>query len=125
MEAHRPATVLVVEDDPLVRDMMFDVLVESGFEVCEACCAGEALQVLAGYRVDAVITDVDMPGEIDGIGLARRVRELRPEVSVIVASGRLARALPSGVRFLAKPFTARHLQQAVADLIEGRLYAAS
>jgi two-component system, response regulator PdtaR len=116
MKAHRPATVLVVEDDPLVRSMMVDVLLEAGFDTCEAGCAKEALDVFAEHRIDAVVTDVDMPGEVDGIALARRIGELWPAVGVIVASGRPPRALPPGAWFIAKPFAARHLLQCVADL---------
>jgi CheY-like chemotaxis protein len=125
MEAHRPTTVLVVEDDPFVRDMMVDVLIEAGFEVSEAGCAAEALQVFAAHRIDAIVTDVDMPGELDGIGLAHRIRELNREVGVIVTSGRAARPLPPAACFLAKPFSARHLLQVVADLTEDRFYATS
>jgi two-component system, response regulator PdtaR len=121
------ATVLVVEDDIFVREMIVDVLLEAGFAVHEAGCAKEALLGFAKHPVDAVITDIDMPGELDGIGLARRIGELKPQVGIIVISGghRSGQALPSLVRFLAKPFTAARLLQSVADLTDDPLYAAS
>jgi two-component system, response regulator PdtaR len=125
MQTRRPAAVLVVEDDLLVRDVIVEVLKEAGFAACEAANAEEALRALAKRSFDAVVTDIDMPGEIDGLGLARRIGELKPEVGVILTSGRAGRILPPGTRFLVKPFTVRSLLQSVAALIDERLYAAS
>lgn len=125
MEQNRRGNVLVVEDDLLVRDIIVDILGEAGLDVLEAGSAGEALRLLAIQPVDAVVTDVDMPGQIDGIGLARRICELSPAVGVVVISGGPARALPAPARFLAKPFTASGLLKSVTRLLERRLYAAS
>jgi two-component system, response regulator PdtaR len=125
MQQDRRANVLVVEDDPLVRDMIVDILLAAGFDAHGAGCANEGLRTLSERPIDAVITDIDMPGELDGIGLARRIGELWPEIGVIVTSGRPAGALPPITRFLAKPFSAARLLQCVGDLIEDRFYAAS
>ncbi len=125
MQTRRSAAVLVVEDDLLVRDLIVEVLKEAGFAASEAASAEEALRLLVQKRIDAVITDIDMPGEFDGLGLARRIGELKPEVGVILTSGRAGRVLPPGARFLVKPFTVRSLLQSVAALIDERLYAAS
>lgn len=125
MRQVRRANVLVVEDDPLVRDMIVDILLEAGFDAHEAGRANEGLRTLSEHPIDAVITDIDMPGELDGIGLARRIGELWPKIGVIVTSGRSAAALPPPTRFLAKPFTAARLLQSVGDLIEDRFSAAS
>lgn len=125
MQTRRPAAILVVEDDLLVRDMIVELLQEAGFVAYEAANAEEALRALAKRHIDTVVSDVDMPGEIDGLGLARRIGELKPEVGVILTSGRLGHALPPGTRFLAKPFTACHLLQSVAALVGERIYAAS
>jgi two-component system, response regulator PdtaR len=125
MQTRHPATILVVEDDLLVRDMIVEILKEAGFAAYEAANAEEALRALAKGHIDTVVSDIDMPGEIDGVGLARRIGELKPEVGVILTSGRSGHALPPRARFLAKPFTARHLLQSVAALSDERLYAAS
>jgi two-component system, response regulator PdtaR len=125
MRQDRRATVLVIEDDTLVRDMIVDILRDAGFGAVEAGCASEGLRALAEHPIDAVITDVDMPGELDGMGLALRIGEFWPKIGVIVTSGRLAGPLPPQTQFLAKPFTAERLLRSVADLIDERLFAAS
>ncbi len=125
MQPDRRANILVVEDDPLVREMIVDILLDAGLEPLEAGCAAEGLRALAHHPIDAVITDIDMPGELDGIELARRIGELWPEIGVIVISGGCGMPAPSPARFLAKPFTPARLLKSVACLIEDRLYAAS
>ncbi|MFC5085869.1 response regulator [Microvirga arabica] len=82
-------TILVVEDEVLVRLVIADYLRECGYKVYEAVNAGEALEVLQSSRVpiDVVFSDVQMPGEIDGFGLARWVRANKPGVQVILTSG--------------------------------------
>jgi len=126
-QVRRVSRILVVEDEPLVRDMIVDVLLEAGFDTHEAGCAEQALRGLAQQPIDAVITDIDMPGELDGIDLARRINELWPGIGVIVTSGgsRPAASLPRMARFLAKPFTAGRLLHAITELIDARLCAAS
>lgn len=123
-ENGRP-TVLVVEDDRLVRETMADVLRDAGFATCEAGCADDALRALAEHPVDAVVTDIDMPGEIDGIGLARRMGELWPEIGVLVISGGKRALLPPAARFLAKPFTAGRLLAALAEVFTAAVFATS
>jgi two-component system, response regulator PdtaR len=126
----RAPHVLVVDDDPLVRNLIVCILAQSGFDAFEAGCADEALRDIEQCpRIDAVVTDIDMPGELDGIGLARRIGELWPEIGVIVTSGgsRSTSSLPRAVRFLAKPFTASRLLRSIAELVGDNLplYAAS
>ncbi|MFZ0558537.1 MAG: response regulator [Methylovirgula sp.] len=125
MQTRRPTAVLVVEDDPLVRDVIVEMLKEAGFAVSAAAGAEEALRVLDKKRIDAVVTDIDMPGELDGVGLAQCIGQRKPEVGVILISGGPPRTLPPGTLFLAKPFTARCLLQSVTGLIGERLYTAS
>ncbi|RWX05987.1 response regulator [Rhizobium hidalgonense] len=99
--------VLVVDDDPLIRFAMVDALEDAGFEVLEAGNADEALVLLEGIQVDAVFTDVNMPGSTDGLGLMARVRARSPSTRVIVTSGHVrlgAFDLASGVSFVAKPY---------------------
>lgn len=100
-------TVLVVEDDVEVRHLLSQALRSEGYSVHEAVDAHEALRLLhSPIRFDAVVTDVQMPGEIDGILLAESIRVTHPSIRVVVASGidvsdRLRR---SGIAFLRKPY---------------------
>jgi len=112
-------TVLIVEDEPIVRMMMVDVFEESGFEVLEAADARDALGLLAEHpEVSALFTDVDMPGDVNGFELAQRSRLTHPRIAVQITSGRWAArpaGLPPGARFLAKPYG---LDEAVAGVRE-------
>ncbi len=100
--------ILVVEDETLVRMFIADCLDEAGFKVFEAVSADEALAVLqARPDVQAVVTDVEMPGSIDGLELARRVQERWPGVGIVVTSGRQRPGpddLSETVAFLTKPY---------------------
>ena len=80
-------TVLVVEDDVLVRMAISQYLRDCGYKVIEAANADEAMTVLSHQEpvIDIVFTDIEMPGTRDGSGLARWVREHRPCVAVILA----------------------------------------
>jgi len=83
-----PAHVLLVEDEALIRALLADELRVSGLTVVEAGTADEAWDYLtAGGRADLVFSDVTMPGSMDGVELAKRVRETYPQVKVIVTSG--------------------------------------
>jgi CheY-like chemotaxis protein len=83
-----PRRVLVVEDQVLVRDLIVEVLIEDGFEVHAVGNARDALSHLAaGWPVDVLFTDVDLPGDIDGAKLAVLARKLRPDLAVVYASG--------------------------------------
>jgi CheY-like chemotaxis protein len=107
----QPATrplILVVEDEALVRITLVDVLEDAGFKVIEAVHADEALRVLRAVPgIQAVVTDVEMPrGSINGFELARRVRQDRQDIGVLIASGRAAPQpgdLPDGALFIGKP----------------------
>jgi CheY-like chemotaxis protein len=100
--------VLVVEDEALLRLDAFDTLDRAGFEVCEAASASEALVVLdQRHDVAVVVTDVEMPGPLNGLDLARQVRKTRPEVAIILVSGRTRPQpgeIPQEVEFLSKPY---------------------
>jgi len=103
-----PPVVLVVEDEPLIRILLSDLLSESGFRVLEAANATEALMILAAdLDVRVMLTDVDMPPGLNGYELARQVHERWPGVGILVTSGRqwpTEGDLPEGAAFLAKPF---------------------
>jgi CheY-like chemotaxis protein len=101
-------TVLVVEDETLVRMFASDFLDEAGFKVCEATDADEALTILqARPDIQAVITDVEMPGSMNGFDLARIVQARWPGVRVIATSGRAhppVEEWPEEVPFVTKPY---------------------
>lgn len=100
--------VLVVEDQALLRFLAADMLEEAGYEAFLAADAGEALQVLErNPDIGTIFSDVNMPGEIDGVGLARLVREQRPEIGLVLTSGTRMQdlgQLPGGTMFLSKPY---------------------
>jgi DNA-binding NtrC family response regulator len=101
------STVLLVEDEPLIRLFIAELLEEAGFRVVEAANAKEALVILeAGLRVNVLLTDVDMPLGCSGFELAHRVNQSWPEAEILIMSGRQWPAhgdLPPGAAFLAKP----------------------
>lgn len=101
-------TVLVVDDEPLIRSDAVGMLEEAGFHVIEAGDADEAIDILlATPDIWGVFTDVDMPGSMDGIRLAHAVRDRWPPVHIFVISGhRVIEAddLPAGGRFFSKPY---------------------
>jgi CheY-like chemotaxis protein len=103
------ARVLVVEDEFLICDMIAEALTEQGYEVCAVGTAREALEhLLGGAPCDALLTDVNLRGGTDGEELARRVRELRPDLPVVYATGSVTRlndldAVP-GAALIPKPY---------------------
>ena len=118
-----PKEVLVVEDEPLVRIAAADALVDRGIMAREAGYASEALEALENHpQIGVVFTDINMPGEPDGLGLAEQVSVERPDVEIIVTSGaRQMRDedLPDDGVFLAKPYTPERLVQVVEQKLQG------
>ena len=105
-------TILVVEDDVLTRMAVSEELREHGYGVIEAATADEALCVLQGpTRIDLLVTDMRMPGAVDGVGLARHVRAVLPFVKIVMVSGQApepdAHLMLDG--YLAKPVAPSHL----------------
>ena len=94
----RRISVLVVEDEALIGEMIKSMLADDGFDVHLSADANDALRYLkSGKPVDVLFTDIDLPGEMDGGSLARCARELKPDLPVVYASGKA-----SGVRHVAK-----------------------
>jgi CheY-like chemotaxis protein len=100
--------VLLVEDEPLVRLVTADILMEADFRVIEAGDAEEALRVLkAEVAIDVLLSDVEMPPGMNGYELVGHVHRDWPEVEIIVSSGRewpREEDLPPVAVFLAKPY---------------------
>jgi two-component system, response regulator PdtaR len=96
-----------VEDEPLVRLVAADILMEAQFRVIEAADAEEALTVLKS-EVDVVLSDVEMPPGMNGYDLARHIHRNWPSVGLLIASGRewpRAHDLPPGAVFMGKPYS--------------------
>lgn len=117
--------VLIVEDEPLVRMVAADTLSDCGLKSFEAGDAAEALRMLNGHpEIGLVFTDINMPGEMDGLGLVDLVHRLWPKIQLIVTSGRYRlfdRDLPDDGSFLAKPYQ----QSQLVALVRQKLRLAS
>jgi CheY-like chemotaxis protein len=113
--------VLVVEDEGLIRMNAIAMVEEAGFEAIAASDADEAIRILESRNdIRAVFTDVQMPGSMDGIRLARVVRNRWPPVALIVTSGHTnvpESDLPTGGRFLPKPYAPGQIETALRELI--------
>ncbi len=119
-------TVLIVEDDDGVRALAVEMLAELGYRVRTASRADEALAVLARETdIDLVFSDVVMPGSMNGVDLAKKVRQSNPRCGVLLTSGYTAGA---GVKpgdaadfhFLPKPYQIDALNDAIAGALSGR-----
>jgi CheY-like chemotaxis protein len=101
------ATALIVEDDPMQREMICLLLEESDVDVieCESAEAAELVLEHAGGNLVLLMTDVQLAGHMDGIELAHIARKYNPAMGLIVTSGRpLQQALPDGAKFWSKPW---------------------
>jgi len=114
--------ILLVEDEPLVRTLQVDILKEAGFWVLEAQDADEAFETLKRRPdVKAVLTDVDMPGSLDGFEFARLVAQGWPAVGILVISGKTApgpRDLPKTASFVAKPVRPAALVEQIGQVMD-------
>jgi DNA-binding response OmpR family regulator len=114
---------MVVEDEVLVRMALADYLRDCGYRVIEAGNADDAIKVLtAGERVEAVCTDVQMPGQLDGFDLAQWIRRERPGVKVILVSGirraaEIAQGLCDGGPLMMKPYSHEELERRIRRLL--------
>lgn len=121
MTSHPKLPVLVVEDEIFIRMVAIDALEDSGFTILEAGNAREALNVLEETPdVALIFTDINMPGDIDGLDLAAAVANRWPDIEIIVTSGgvRLREAdIPDAGKFLPKPYATKQL----IDLVKAQL----
>ena len=112
-------TVLVVEDEGLVRLDAAESLRDAGFAVLEATDADEAMAImLSGEDFDVLFTDINMPGEMDGLELARRVHDCRPKVRLLLTSGAIKPTrdqIPDDGAFIAKPYSPETVTNAVRN----------
>ncbi len=117
--------VLVVEDDFIIRRLLAEELAEAGMDVVESGTGDTAIDLLRhGTAVDVLITDVEMPGQIDGIGVGRFVRENFPNAAIIYVTGQPDRMKPVDRRggrdiVLAKPYQIADVLSAIGHLLGG------
>jgi len=128
-EIRAVAVVLLVEHEPAVRELSIAVLEAAGFHVVAAEDAEQALRLLeTGLDPKVLFTDVKMRGSIDGLQLARAVRDRIPGVEVLVSStqpGPEPADLPDRSRFLPKPYAMDELVRHVGELAHGSLSPAA
>ena len=117
-----PKEVLVVEDEALTRIVTADAISDKGVMVWEASDADEALRLLdCKPHIGVMFTDVSMPGEVDGLELARMVHRARPEVELIVTSGAIKvenEDLPDNGTFVQKPYRPEQVAQLVSEKLD-------
>ncbi len=122
-QAVQPISVLLVEDEAMISSMVADELSDHGFAVHEAATAVDALRYIdSGGEVDVLLTDINLPGGIDGTELAIRVREMRPEIPIVYASGRysssgLGQMVTRSV-FVPKPYSLTDICMLLARLTD-------
>jgi CheY-like chemotaxis protein len=119
VESKRPV-VLIVEDELLLRMDAVDMMGAAGFEAIEAGTADEAIEILeARPDISVVFTDIQIPGSMDGLKLARAIRGRWPPIKIVATSGRLQvreTDLPEGGRFLPKPYSPREVTRVLREL---------
>lgn len=118
----RKISVLVVEDEALLRMATVDELIDHGFDVVEAADARAAIELFqSGLRFECLFTDVDMPGTKDGLELAEIVKSAWPPIEIIVTSGHrdVTQAdLPPGGVFVGKPYNIEVVEDLIRRLTE-------
>jgi CheY-like chemotaxis protein len=116
-----PAVVLIVEDEMILRMLAVDMVEDAGYTPIEALDADEAVAILESRSDIALMcTDIQMPGNMDGLGLARTVHERWPSIRIIVMSGQLNPQnidLPPCSRFFGKPLEARQMIAQMRSMI--------
>jgi len=116
--AEQRKQILVVEDELLIRILVCDALREEGYEVIEACNAEEALTIFdAGLAIDLIVSDVRMPGSLDGLDLLGVVRRRFVALPVLLTSGHLEPdevPIESATHFLRKPYRLAEVLKLVA-----------
>ncbi len=118
----RRSTILIVEDDPLLRADTMSTLEDAGHSVIDKADADEALGFLLENSTDvaAVLTDINMPGHSDGVHLAEMISRHWPHIGIVVTSGALkpSRDLPARAHFLPKPWRADQVVAAIQEFVE-------
>jgi CheY-like chemotaxis protein len=116
-----PAVVLIVEDEMLLRMRTVDMVEDAGFTSVEAVDADEAVAILESRSdIALLLTDIQMPGTMDGLGLAHSVHRRWPPIRIILVSGQLKLAnidIPPQSRFFGKPLDSEDLIAEIQSMI--------
>jgi DNA-binding NtrC family response regulator len=125
-ETEAQETILVVEDDVLIRMPVAQYLRDCGYKVIEAVNADEAMAVLLHREtaIDVVFSDIEMPGSVDGFGLAKWIREHRPGIDVVLA-GTVPRTVDAAKGLcesgpLPKPYASQSVHNHIRRLLAAR-----
>jgi CheY-like chemotaxis protein len=117
--------VLIIDDEPLIRMLVAEVLSDAGYSAIEASDGPAGLRVLqSAAKIDLLITDVGLPGGMNGRQIADAARELRPDMKVLFITGYAENAalgngqLEKGMHVIAKPFEMERLAQKIRDMIK-------
>lgn len=117
-----PIRVLLVEDEVFISEWVAESLSDQGFAVRTVTNAADALRHLESAAVDVLFTDINLPGDMDGAALARRARELLPDLPVVYASGRVNLLNPRlrvpGSIFIAKPYVPELVAQLLVETLQ-------
>jgi signal transduction histidine kinase/ActR/RegA family two-component response regulator len=117
-------TVLVVEDNPTLRQLLVQQLIGLGYRVIEANDATAALDIIGKQAIDVLIADVIMPGSLNGYDIAAKARELAPKIAIIMMSGfsaaitKTVDARAGSAPLLAKPYGLDELSQMIRDELD-------
>jgi DNA-binding NtrC family response regulator len=114
--------ILLVEDEPIIRSMLAEEFRIAGFGVLEAEHAAAALAFIESpLPIDLVCTDVRMPGEIDGLTLAKTVRAKRPGARIMIVSGHMPDPPPAEIQdaFFTKPYNIFSVVERAVELLSG------
>jgi two-component system cell cycle response regulator CpdR len=117
-----PLRILYVEDNPLVREITSELLVQTQRHVVALGTAEEALQEFAEHPFDVVITDISLPA-MSGLDLARKILNIEPKAPIIIASGYFldlsVKTWGPNVRAIVKPFEGSEIDALIAELCAG------
>jgi DNA-binding NtrC family response regulator len=119
----QPPTILIVEDEVLIRACLADFLQDKGFKVLEAGTADDAVEIIekADSAVDLVFSDVMMPGKLNGFGLAQWVHAIHPDLPIILTSGHAKKLAESirrcGTAAMPKPYDLEHVAEEIRKLV--------
>ena len=117
-----PLVVLVVEDEMLLRMKVIDMVADAGFVPLEAVDADEALAILQSRSdIALMLTDVQMPGSMNGLELAHAVHERWPPIKIILASGQLKLSgsdIPVDSRFFGKPLQSAEIIAEMREMLD-------
>jgi two-component system, response regulator PdtaR len=119
-QMEKQKTVLIVDDEPGLRTVVRFIVEDARFRTKEAASADEALQILYADGINVVLTDIEMPGSLDGLALAKKIRSKWQHVKVILMSGRTLprrNELPDETQILAKPFSPDRLMYVIQEAL--------